>query len=933
MKKDAKKIKISACMMVKNEEEMLPRCLNSIKHLIDELIIVDTGSTDKTVEIAQSFGAKIYHHPWENNFSKHRNQSLCYATGNWILLVDADEELNAYQIEKNQLKKKLADAPNPLNCYLIKVLDKNRRGEISSVTESIRIFRNHVGIEYRGIVHNRLHYSGKVGHLDLQLFHYGYALSDAQMKAKYKRTSGLLFRRIEENPEDYDAYFYQYQVHSEMGKKEEAIKYAMRCLELIEEKGVNPTEASFYYSLYYGIASVFMKLGKYDQALSAVRKGLEVLPDEVDLYYNLAAIGYFSGQSNLSIEGGKNYFRVVDNFRSDSSRSGTRFIFTTAQHAEITVCFWLMTGLIAEGQFAEFPDLWEKYKENMLEKPGFQKELFKLLEKAEAFECLESVAVFLLNNLEKIHAANHQMIYSFLVFYLRERKAYQKESNSELDELFKNVAGNYLNALASYNDMPTTDAVVIAEYLLENSMGQFFLDLTLVVFERELAGQIKVIDSDETIIQGYNKIAQSQEHNRKGKLLSLLCLNICKGLAGTKEGQPAEPSPRKLPEDHLPYDVEKESRKSVAMTRSMANKHPLVSIGLPVYNGGQDLEKAIQSILNQGFEHFELIISDNCSTDNTEEICRKYADQDKRIFYNRFNKNYGLLMNWQKVYGLAKGNFFVFAQHDNTYQSNFLSACLSEFSKDSTNCLGIVFPQINIFDKEGNYRPYSDPLQPVQDDPLERYLHVLWKIDLNNAILGMMRPEVLIGHRVFFGSLNTKVLFGDHASMTEIALKKKIKQINPRVLNRQMSDYKKGNFQERNIKLINAACGNIMADGLTLPFVGIIRKQMEVIKYSELSFSQKDFLIKETIKCLKQRFGVHMKLEIQRAVELIKNNSFYTMWDGRTLPANTLNELKFFKREYMYSLIGDLENALFVFPENDDLKKAVGTCKNFINSK
>lgn len=98
-------------MMVKNEEEMLPRCLNSIKHLIDELIVVDTGSTDKTIEIAESFGAKIYHHPWENNFSKHRNQSLGYATGDWIIQIDADEELNGYQLKKMILKKCLAMHP------------------------------------------------------------------------------------------------------------------------------------------------------------------------------------------------------------------------------------------------------------------------------------------------------------------------------------------------------------------------------------------------------------------------------------------------------------------------------------------------------------------------------------------------------------------------------------------------------------------------------------------------------------------------------------------------------------------------------------------------------------------------------------------------------------------------------------------------------
>ncbi|MEJ2052223.1 MAG: glycosyltransferase family 2 protein, partial [Calditrichota bacterium] len=78
---------ISACMMVKNEEEMLPNCLESIKDVVDELIVVDTGSTDKTIEIAESYGAKIYHHPWENDFSKHRNQSISYATGDWFLII------------------------------------------------------------------------------------------------------------------------------------------------------------------------------------------------------------------------------------------------------------------------------------------------------------------------------------------------------------------------------------------------------------------------------------------------------------------------------------------------------------------------------------------------------------------------------------------------------------------------------------------------------------------------------------------------------------------------------------------------------------------------------------------------------------------------------------------------------------------------------
>jgi glycosyltransferase involved in cell wall biosynthesis len=93
MKNEKKKTTISLCMIVKNEESCLVRCMKSVRDHVDEIIIVDTGSMDNTVEIAESYGARVYHHPWENDFSKHRNQSLSYATGDWIFQLDADEEL------------------------------------------------------------------------------------------------------------------------------------------------------------------------------------------------------------------------------------------------------------------------------------------------------------------------------------------------------------------------------------------------------------------------------------------------------------------------------------------------------------------------------------------------------------------------------------------------------------------------------------------------------------------------------------------------------------------------------------------------------------------------------------------------------------------------------------------------------------------------
>src|SRR5574343_299448 len=126
-------MKLSACLMVKNEEENLPRCLNSIKDVVDEIIIVDTGSTDSTIEIAKEYTDKIYIHPWENNFSKHRNQSISYATGDWILIIDADEELIIHpKSSVKQFKEFLEHMETDFGCGVIKLIDIQNNSMIMS---------------------------------------------------------------------------------------------------------------------------------------------------------------------------------------------------------------------------------------------------------------------------------------------------------------------------------------------------------------------------------------------------------------------------------------------------------------------------------------------------------------------------------------------------------------------------------------------------------------------------------------------------------------------------------------------------------------------------------------------------------------------------------------------------------------------------------
>lgn len=136
----------------------------------------------------------------------------------------------------------------------------------------------------------------------------------------------------------------------------------------------------------------------------------------------------------------------------------------------------------------------------------------------------------------------------------------------------------------------------------------------------------------------------------------------------------------------------------------MDNK-PLVSIGLPVYNGENFLEEAIHSILNQTFTDFELIISDNGSTDRTEDICRHFAKLDKRIKYYQSQNNQGASWNFNNTFHLSQGTYFKWAAHDDIIEPFYLEKCVSvlENHKEYVGCSS----HVKVIDSEGVERSYD----------------------------------------------------------------------------------------------------------------------------------------------------------------------------------------------------------------------------------
>jgi glycosyltransferase involved in cell wall biosynthesis len=136
------------------------------------------------------------------------------------------------------------------------------------------------------------------------------------------------------------------------------------------------------------------------------------------------------------------------------------------------------------------------------------------------------------------------------------------------------------------------------------------------------------------------------------------------------------------------------------------DKAPLVSIGLPVFNGERYIPQALDSLLAQSYDNFELNISDNASTDGTEEICRLYAAKDHRVHYYRQPRNVGLMGNWRCVLQLASGEYFMWAQHDDCWSMNYIGTLL----KCLLACPGAILAAGRTLYIDGDGNPYHlDP--------------------------------------------------------------------------------------------------------------------------------------------------------------------------------------------------------------------------------
>lgn len=333
---------ISACMMVRDEEKNLGRCLESIKDFVDEIIVVDTGSKDKTIEIAQKYGAKIFEHPWQNDFSLHRNQSIGYASCEWLLIIDADEQLSFEGRSPSEIRNALAKINKDQKSLAITLRDR-QGGHTTLEFNSARFFRNG-SIKYQGIVHNQPVIKDGTGAFILPyvvMNHYGYDLSPEGKKKKFERTAGLLKKTLEKNPEDYHSFFYLCQLYTVHGDLKAANEWGEKYLQHKDEldgSGVG----NFNPTIYYTMAKNAMRLKDQTRCSELITEGLREIPGDLDLALVLTEYGVMSKRSDLVFLGAKQFVNAYKLFKENHGLRKSRFIFNNTPES-LAYCLYQLT--------------------------------------------------------------------------------------------------------------------------------------------------------------------------------------------------------------------------------------------------------------------------------------------------------------------------------------------------------------------------------------------------------------------------------------------------------------------------------------------------------------------------------------------------------------------------------------------------------------
>ncbi|CEN31585.1 glycosyltransferase [Paraclostridium sordellii] len=302
---------LSIVMMVKNEERYLDKTLESLKPLMkeieSELIILDTGSDDSTIEIAKKHTDKVFFANWNNDFAQMRNISISHASGEWVLILDADEQLTNYDKLKDFFDLNLYKKFNSATITLKNIFSEDE--ERYSIDPLLRLFKNDNNFRYEGAIHEQPIFKGPTYNGVANFNHYGYLFEDEEVRQiKESRNKVILLNEIEKNPNNP---YINYQLGKQyiISKNYEDAIYYM-------EKGYNIYAKNNYIPLFVtlDLVSLYVDLSEFDKCENLCIKYIKSDNKNIDIYYYLATSQKQLNKYKKSIENYKRYLYLTENF-------------------------------------------------------------------------------------------------------------------------------------------------------------------------------------------------------------------------------------------------------------------------------------------------------------------------------------------------------------------------------------------------------------------------------------------------------------------------------------------------------------------------------------------------------------------------------------------------------------------------------------------
>jgi glycosyltransferase involved in cell wall biosynthesis len=352
---DRRKV-LSLCMIVKNEEKYLEECLLSVKDIVDELVIVDTGSTDRTIEIAKKYDALLYNFKWANDFSAARNFALKQCTGEWILYLDADERLTKDSLQELSQIIEIKDK----TAVFCGVISKDGKGNTSNIMSYVRLFSNSKNIKFTGSVHEQIAPSLKENNYNfiysgIKILHEGYSISDDKLNEKAKRNLNILLRDFALEPTGYKAYHLgvSYVV---LNNFEKAITYFF---EAIKDKSLEPNHVSHCFRY---LAAYELNITKdLDKALYYAFEGIKSNEKQPLLNIIISSIYLYKGDFKNS----EKFCRLAYEYNYSLTRSQSAFFDIIVDEKSILQHILNIAALTANKKL--FNDFYDKLNNNEIE--------------------------------------------------------------------------------------------------------------------------------------------------------------------------------------------------------------------------------------------------------------------------------------------------------------------------------------------------------------------------------------------------------------------------------------------------------------------------------------------------------------------------------------------------------------------------------------